>query len=75
MEAVRRIDAIVDVEPAINGTYVTARPAVPIETVAPLVAELEQWMREARAGLSRHAPVTKAMDYMLKRWDGFTAIL
>ena len=28
-------------------------------------------MRAERTGLSRHAPVAKAMDYMLKRWDGF----
>jgi hypothetical protein len=28
-------------------------------------------MRAERARLSRHAPVAKAMDTMLKRWDGF----
>ena len=28
-------------------------------------------MRTERTRLSRHAPVAKAMDYMLKRWDGF----
>ena len=28
-----------------------------------------------RAGLSRHAAVAKAMDYMLKRWDGFARFL
>ena len=32
-------------------------------------------MRAERTRLSRHAPVAKAMDYMLKRWDGFTAFL
>ena len=32
----------------------------------PLVAALESWMRPARAKLSRHADVAKAMDYMLK---------
>jgi len=32
-------------------------------------------MRRERAGLSRHAPVAKAMDYMLKRWDGFARFL
>ena len=32
-------------------------------------------MRAERAHLSRHAPVAKAMDYMLKRWDGFTRFL
>ena len=28
-------------------------------------------MRTERARLSRHAPVAKAMDYMLTRWEGF----
>jgi hypothetical protein len=28
-----------------------------------------------RARLSRHAPVAKAMDYMLTRWEGFTRFL
>ena len=32
-------------------------------------------MRTERAGLSRHAAVAKAMDYMQKRWDGFTRFL
>jgi len=41
----------------------------------PLVAELENWMRTERAALSRHAAVAKAMDYMLKRWDGFARFL
>ena len=41
------------------------------ERSATLVADLEEWMRTGRAGLSHHAAVAKAMDYMLKRWDGF----
>ena len=36
--------------------------------MTPLVAQLETWMCRERARLSRHAPVAKAMDYMLKRW-------
>ena len=32
-------------------------------------------MRTERARLSRHASVAKAMDYMLRRWDGFTRFL
>ncbi|MET3889544.1 hypothetical protein ABIE41_000620 [Bosea sp. OAE506] len=32
-------------------------------------------MREHRANLSLPAPVAQAMDYMLRRWDGFTRIL
>ena len=40
---------------------------------APLVADLEAWMREERAKLSRGNDVAKAIDYMLKRWTGSRA--
>ncbi len=75
LEAVTRIDAIFDIERAINGESAEWRLAVRRERSAPLVAALEDWMRTERAGLSRHAAVAKAMDYMLKRWDGFTRFL
>ena len=74
-EAVRRIDAIFDLERDINGLPAVQRHAVRQVRVAPLVATLEQWMRSERAKLSRHADVAKAMDYMLKRWDAFTRFL
>ena len=75
LEVVKRIDAISDIERAINGETAERRLAVRREQSAPLVAELKDWMRTERAGLSRHAAVAKAMDYMLKRWDGFTRFL
>ena len=75
LEAVTRIDALFDIERAINGETAERRLAERRERSAPLVAELEDWMRTERAGLSRHAAVAKAMDYMLKRWDGFARFL
>ena len=39
------------------------------------MAELETWMREQRVRLSRTNDVARAMDYMLKRWDGFARFL
>ena len=75
LEAVRRIDGIFDAERAINGASVDARLEARRETIVPMVADLEQWMREERARLSRHAPVAKAMDYMLRRWPGFASFL
>lgn len=75
VEAVRRIDAIFDVERAINGRSFEDRYAARQEYSAPLVADLEAWMREHRAQLSRHSEVAKAMDYMLKDWAAFTAFL
>jgi len=71
-EAVRRIDAIFDAERTINGLPTDQRLAVRQKHIAPLVAGLEIWMRAARAKMSRHADVAKAMDYMLKRWDSFS---
>ena len=64
-------DALFDIERGINGETAERRLAVRREQSAPILADLEDWMRTERAGLSRHSPVAKAMDYMLKRWDGF----
>jgi transposase len=75
LEAVTRIDAIFDLERAINGADAETRRAVRASEVAPLVADLEQWMRAERGRLSRHAPVAKPMDYMLKRWESFARFL
>ena len=75
LEAVRRIDELFDLERATNGMGPDARLAARRKEAAPLVADLEAWMRAERTRLSRHAPVAKAMDYMLKRWEGFTAFL
>jgi transposase len=75
LEAVRRIDAIFAIEREINGRAAAERCAVRQARVAPLVAELEGWMRAERARLSRHAEAAKAMDYMLKRWDTFARFI
>jgi transposase len=75
LEAVKRIDALFDIERAINGQSPEQRLAARREHSAPLVTELETWMRTERARLSRHNPVAKAMDYMLKRWESFTVFL
>jgi transposase len=74
-EAVNRIDALFDIEREINGMRAEQRLAVRAERSAPVLADLEAWMRAERQRLSRHAPVAKAMDYMLKRWPGFTRFL
>jgi transposase len=75
LEAVRRIDVLFEIERAINGLDADQRLAARQTQSAPLVAELEAWMRQERAKLSRHAEVAKAMDYMLKRWQAFTRFL
>ena len=57
LEAVKRIDVLFDIERGINGETAARRHAVRQELSAPLVAELETWMKTERARLSRHAPV------------------
>ena len=75
LEAVKRIDALFDIERAINGKPAEERRAVRQEQSAPLVKDLEIWMREHRAKLARGNKVAKAMDYMLKRWSTFARFL
>ena len=75
LEAVRRIDALFDIERTINGHGADQRKAIRQQRSAPLVADLKAWMREQRAKLSRANDVAKAMDYLLKRWAAFTRFL
>jgi transposase len=72
LEAVQRIDALFDIERSINGQSAERRRAVRQELSAPLVVDLERWLREQRAKLSRGNDLAKAMDYLLKRWPSFT---
>jgi transposase len=75
LEMVQRIDALFEIERSINGLGADHRLVVRRELCAPLVADLEIWMREQRARLSRGNDVAKAMDYMFKRWGSFTRFL
>jgi transposase len=75
LEAVRRIDALFEIERSINGQSAERRQAVRQELSAPLVADLERWLREQRPRLSRGSDLARAMDYMLKRWPAFTRFL
>ena len=75
LEAVRRFDAIFAAERPLNGLLPDLRLAERRRSVAPLVEDLERWMRTGRSGLSRHSDVAKAMDYMLTRWPAFVRFL
>jgi len=75
VEAVRRIDVLFAIERDLSGMPAEERLALRQERSALPLAELEAWMREARAKLSRHADVAKAMDYMLTRWESFARFL
>jgi transposase len=76
-EAVRRINALFDVERDINGFAPADRLEVRQRLSAPLIEDLQRWLRDERALLSRHAKVAKAIDYLLSphHWSGFTEFL
>jgi len=75
LAAVTRIDALFAIERAVNGLGAEQRKAARKAHSAPLVADLQAWMRVERAKLSRHSDLAKAMDYMLNRWDAFARFL
>mgnify|MGYP000580831972 CR=1 FL=1 len=77
VEAVKRIDALFEIERMVTGQTPEARLEMRQRQSAPLVAGLEQWLRGERALLSKHAKVAKAIDYLLapKHWPGFTRFL
>jgi transposase len=75
LEAVKRIDALFDIEREINGLSADQRLERRRKDSKPLVEELYDWLQIERAKLSRSSPVAEAIDYMLKRWDGFTSFL
>ncbi len=75
LEAVRRIDPLFDIERAIAGKSAAERLAARQAHSAPLVADLEAWMKAERPRLARGNDTAKAMDYMLRRWPSFARFL
>ena len=74
-EAVKRIDALFAIERETNGLAPPERIRVRHERSRPLVIELEGWLREQRARVSKHSDTGKALDYSLKRWSALTRFL
>jgi hypothetical protein len=72
---VKRIDALFEIERTINGATAEERRRVRQEKSAPLVTDLEAWLRVQLAGLSRSAEVRAPILYMLKRWEAFARFL
>jgi transposase len=74
-EAVERIDVLFAIEREINGITPQERVRVRQERSRPLIIELQTWLREQRARVSKHSDTAKAIDYSLKRWAAFTRFL
>ena len=75
LEAVQKLDALFAIERSINGKTPTERLAVRQERSAQLMAEVQGWLKEQLAKLSRNHDLAKACRYMLRRWDAFTRFL
>ena len=75
IEVVRRLDALFEIERPINGKSAEERRAVRQDLSKPLVDDLQVYLREQRAKLSRGHDLAKAIDYILKRWAAFTLFL
>src|SRR5450755_4964814 len=75
LEAVKRIDALFEIERGINGVAAAERIRIRKEQSAPLLEALEAWLRDERGRLSRSASVAEPIDYMLKRWDRFARFI
>jgi transposase len=73
LEAVKRIDVLFDIERGINGVAAEQRLRIRKEQSAPVLAELESWLRQQRSRMSRSASVAGPIDYMLKRWAALPA--
>jgi transposase len=75
IEVVRRIDAVFEIERAINGKSAEERVAARRTTSRPLVEDLQAYLRAQLVKLSRGHDLVKAINYMLKRWPAFTLFL
>jgi transposase len=75
IEIIKRIDVLFAIEREINGEPPERRRVVRQEHSAPLMAELESFMREAYAKLSPKSDPAKAIAYSLNRWPALTRFL
>ena len=74
-EALQRIAALYRIETDIRGCDPDKRRAVRQERSRPIVAELEPWLREKLALVSRKSKLAQAIRYGLSHWDGLTCFL
>jgi transposase len=75
VEVVRRMDALFAIERAINGRSPEERVVERRIASRPLVEDLQSYMRDEAAKLSRGHDLVKAIQYMLRRWQAFTLFL
>jgi transposase len=75
IEVVRLIDALFEIERAINGKSAEERLVARRSLSRPLVDDPRAYMSVQAAKLSRRHDLVKAINYALKRWPAFTLFL
>jgi transposase len=75
IEIVRRIDALFEIERSINSKSAEERLTVRQISSHPLVDDLHAYLRAQVVRLARGHDLAKAINYILKRWAGFTLFL
>ena len=71
-EALDRIQALYAIEEPIRGKQPAQRVVVRQREAAPLLADLECWMRATLATVSAKSELASAINYALKRWEALT---
>jgi len=74
-EALRRIQELYAIEAEINGLPADERRAARQERSKPLLDAFHPWLVEQRRRLPGKAPLGKAFQYSLSRWDALTRYL
>ena len=74
-EALRRIAELYRIEDGIRGRSADERRAARQEQCAPIVANLEPWLREKLGLISQKTKLAEAIRYTLSRWQGLTRFL
>ena len=71
-EALRRIQALYQIEADITGRPATDRRAERQARSKPLLDDLKTWMQAQRRRASSKTPLGKALQYALGRWEALT---
>lgn len=74
-EALTRVAALYRIETEIRGRPAEERRAVRQAKSRPLVEDLEPWLRDKLALISRKSKLAEAIRYALTRWPGLSLFL
>jgi len=72
LEALKRIGALYEIEEEIRGQRPELRKAQRQARAAPLLKDLQQWLRETARKASRKSDLAAAIGYTLSRWTALT---